>query len=248
MRGTFFHRPMIDIVQCWDDGVEDDIRLCDMLRAHGAKATFNLCAGLHGAIRQDVRIYREVKTVKRLARCELLDVYDGFVIANHTLRHSRSLSLSPQQWRMEVFDGRKHLQDIFCQAVEGFVYPFGERDASTDAIVLEAGHTYARGTRPAAPEEKTGYPCANPFRLVPDAHFRDPDIRKKLQAAKDARKPVFYFWGHSYEMVSEEEWQSLGSFLRDISADDACRWADVCDLFPHRSRARSAEIRPSSLS
>lgn len=39
------------IVQCWDDGVEDDIRLCEILRKHGAKASFNLNPGMHGSQR-----------------------------------------------------------------------------------------------------------------------------------------------------------------------------------------------------
>ena len=30
------------IVQCWDDGVLDDIRLIEILRHHDAKASFNL--------------------------------------------------------------------------------------------------------------------------------------------------------------------------------------------------------------
>jgi hypothetical protein len=42
----------IRIVQCWDDGVEDDIRLCALLRSLGAKATFNLNAGLHGTTKR----------------------------------------------------------------------------------------------------------------------------------------------------------------------------------------------------
>jgi len=39
------------IVQCWDDGVNDDIRLTELLRRHCAKATFNLNPGTHKAER-----------------------------------------------------------------------------------------------------------------------------------------------------------------------------------------------------
>ena len=42
---------MIKIVQCWDDGVVDDIRMCELLRQKDAKASFNLNAGLHGVQR-----------------------------------------------------------------------------------------------------------------------------------------------------------------------------------------------------
>ena len=34
------------VVTCWDDAPVNDIRLVDILRRHGAKATFNLNPGL----------------------------------------------------------------------------------------------------------------------------------------------------------------------------------------------------------
>ena len=37
----------IRVAQCWDDGVTDDIRLIEILRKHGAKASFNLNPALH---------------------------------------------------------------------------------------------------------------------------------------------------------------------------------------------------------
>jgi len=40
------------IVQCWDDGVLDDVRLIEILRRHGAKASFNLNLGTQPAQRK----------------------------------------------------------------------------------------------------------------------------------------------------------------------------------------------------
>lgn len=42
-------RAVINIVNYWHDGVEDDIRLGELLRVRGATASFNLNAGLLGA-------------------------------------------------------------------------------------------------------------------------------------------------------------------------------------------------------
>lgn len=219
------------VVQCWDDGVEDDIRLCGILREHGAKATFNLNPGLHENVRGHSWNYNGVKEVKRLARGELQEVYDGFVIANHTVSHPWPLQISLKDWCSEVFDGRKHLQDLFGQPVDGFVYPYGQRSEATDEVVREAGHTYARGSGAFFAGELPGYPPANPLRFFPDAHFRDFGIREKLAAAKARKAPVFYFWGHSYEMVTDEDWQSFQDFIRDISSDPDCEWAGLPDLF-----------------
>jgi hypothetical protein len=55
------------IVQCWDDGVEDDIRLCELLRSMGATASFNLNAGLHSAVRGPAWRFQGINDVRRLA-------------------------------------------------------------------------------------------------------------------------------------------------------------------------------------
>lgn len=229
------------VVQCWDDGVEDDIRLCGILRRHGAKASFNLNPGLHGNVRGHTWVYENVKEVKRLARGELRDVYEGFVIANHTVSHPWPLKIAPAEWRREVFDGRKQLQDLFGQTVDGFVYPYGQRSEATDETVREAGHTYARGSGDLREGEVAGHPPADPLRFFPDAHFLDMDIRGKFDAAKARNAPVFYFWGHSYEMVTGEDWQSFDDLVRDISADPDCEWASLPSLFSadHGSAAAS---------
>lgn len=222
---------MIRVVQCWDDGVEDDIRLIEMLRACGAKASFNLNPGLHAPERSEPWFYKDVKPVRRLARGELEEVYRGFTIANHTISHPWPLKISLEEWRQEVVDGRRILQDWFGQPVHGFVYPFGQRSEVTDEIVREAGHTYARGTAPVCAEEFRGYPPANPFRLVPDGHFQDPGLPDAFHTAKAAGKPVFYFWGHSYEMVDEADWLAFDRILTTISSDPDVVWEELPNLF-----------------
>src|SRR6516165_9976087 len=117
---------MIKIVQCWDDGVSDDIRLCEILRQANARATFNLNPGLHDADRGKPGRHKDVKDVYRLARGELVPTYEGFTIANHSVSHPWPTRIPLEQWRQEVVDGRKQLQDIFGQEISGFAYPFGD--------------------------------------------------------------------------------------------------------------------------
>ena len=64
------NRPMV-VVQCWDDGVATDVRLVDLLCRHGAKATFNLNAGLHDRHRQFGWIHQGTEAVSYTH----LDVY-----------------------------------------------------------------------------------------------------------------------------------------------------------------------------
>ncbi len=220
---------MIKIVQCWDDGIVDDIRLCEMLRGFGARASFNLNAGLHGAQRGEAWRYKNLKDVQRLALGELRDVYEGFTIANHTLTHPWLSKITPDQLRCEVTDGRRRLQDLFGEEVAGFAYPFGEHPPQAVEAVREARHVYARtcGNRHPA------FPAAgDPMKLESDCHFKDPRFWEYYEEAKAAGSPAFYFWGHSYEMVTEGDWEEFAAKLARFDGDTDADWTDLPDLFP----------------
>jgi peptidoglycan/xylan/chitin deacetylase (PgdA/CDA1 family) len=215
------------IVQCWDDGVNDDIRLIEILRKHGAKASFNLNPATHRAERHGGRSEQWNKVIQRLARDELASVYEGFLIANHSMTHPRPTEIPAEQWRAEVVDARKILQDWFQQPVYGFAYPFGGFDDATAETVREAGHVYARTTKNVTP----CVPPEDPMKFHPDCHFRSPDFWNLYAKAKDSGCGVFYFWGHSYELCTEEDWNAFDGKIERMTVDPDAEWADLPDLF-----------------
>ncbi|GHB96576.1 polysaccharide deacetylase family protein [Cerasicoccus arenae] len=215
------------IVQCWDDGVNDDIRLIEILRKHAAKASFNLNPQTHQAERKGGHSEKWGKTIQRLARSELAEVYTGFTIANHSMSHPRPTEIPLEDWRSEVFDARKILQDWFQQPIHGFVYPYGDCDAATAEVVREAGHCYARTT-------KNATPCwvpKDPMFFHADCHFLNKEFWSLYEQAKASECGVFYFWGHSYELCTEEEWAGMDDKIARISADPDSEWAELTDLF-----------------
>lgn len=218
---------MLKVVQCWDDGVNDDIRLIEILRKHGAKASFNLNPATHGDVRQGDHSEKWGKAIQRLARSELNEVYAGFTIANHSMTHPWPTRIALDDWRREVVDSRKILQDWFQQPILGFVYPFGDCDAATADIVREAGHVYARTTKNATP----CLPVKDPMLLPSDCHFSNDRFWDLYAKAKASDAKVFYFWGHSYELCTEEEWAAFDNKIARISADPDCEWADLPELF-----------------
>ena len=66
------------IMQCWDDGDVDDIRLVDILRKHGAKATFNINPGGWKSKRREAHRFKGEYQVYRLTLDEMPQVYEGF--------------------------------------------------------------------------------------------------------------------------------------------------------------------------
>lgn len=211
-------RGAVTVVQCWDDGVVQDARLIEILRRHGARATFNLNAGLHEK-------QRSANERGRLAWDEMRDVYSGFTIANHSLTHPYLDGLEKEAAWREIAQGRQRLQQFFGQPVLGFAYPFGAYNRDVMDLVREAGHVYARTvgsvTSPFPPEDSMAFhPCC---------HFLAPDFWTRYEQARPGG--VFYFWGHSYEMTTDLMWSEFEEKIARISADPETCWGEVAELF-----------------
>ena len=46
---------------------------------------------------------------------------------------------------------------------------------------------------------------------------------------------VFYFWGHSYEMITDSMWSTFEETIERISADPDSCWGEVADLFENET-------------
>jgi peptidoglycan/xylan/chitin deacetylase (PgdA/CDA1 family) len=213
------------VVQSWDDGVADDVRLTRLLRRHRAKATFNLNPGLCQPQRSFGWRYGD-KDVWRLGRDELVEVYAGFEIANHSLTHPNLPDLSSEALAREVGGSRCLLQDWFQQSVGGFCYPFGGFSPAVKDAIRAAGHVYARTVAEVEPV----FPPTDPLELGVSCRFNDPAFWTRYEHAK-AADSIFCFWGHSYELIGEEMWADLEDKLARISADPAAVWTTLENLF-----------------
>jgi peptidoglycan-N-acetylglucosamine deacetylase len=215
----------LTIIQCWDDGVTTDARLTNILRRYGAKASFNLNAELHGQERTFGWVHQGTN-VHRLGWSEMRSVYDGFVIANHSLTHPHLDQISIEDARCEIEEGRDRLQQFFGQPVLGFAYPFGTYNDAVMNLVRDAGHVYARTVC----ETERPFPPENAMALHPCCHFLAPDFWSRYEKSKETG--VFYFWGHSYEMVTEAMWRSFENLIQRISANPAACWGNIVDQLP----------------
>jgi peptidoglycan/xylan/chitin deacetylase (PgdA/CDA1 family) len=212
------------IVQCWDDAVTADIRLIEILRKHHAKATFNVNPGLHGATRGGGWEYKG-SPVQRMALDELRPTYEGFTVANHTMTHPRLQEIELEKARLEIVEGRDWLQQHFQQEVLGFAYPFGTYNDEVMELLREAGHVYGRTTKNVTP----CFPPEDAMAFHADCHFLNAEFDTKYEAAKACG--VFYFWGHSYEIIHEEMWNAFDQQIAKISADPDAEWAEVWEIF-----------------
>jgi len=212
------------IIQCWDDGVTDDIRLIEILRRHGARATFNLNFGRHG---------RERKSggrITKLALGELAEVYKDFPVANHTLTHPWLTRIPTCEAAEEIRQGKDALEQLFGREIPGFAYPFGDYNPEVMQLVRDAGHSYARTVIKQSP----CFPPEDPMAFHPDCHFLADNFWSLFEQAK-ADERVFYFWGHSYELATEKDWSDFEEKIARLSNDPAVEWEDIANLTFARS-------------
>ena len=226
---------MMKVAQCWDDGVATDIRLTEILRKYNAKATFNLCPGRA----QEKRIepcWKEAVgrnwgingfSGGRVGKNELREIYDGFQVASHCWNHETATWIPDDIFLKGAVDARKFLEDLFQRECRGFAWPCGKHTPETEQMLKEDGFKYGRTVANAA--DVTA--CADPIALDPNCHFMNPSFWNIFENAKPSG--VFYFWGHSYEMMDcPQFWQRFELLIKTLSEDPEVEWVDVIDLVP----------------
>jgi len=210
----------LQVVCDWDDGAIEDERLATLLRKHKAKATFNLSANrLSRTSKPETH-----KTQVFLTRTAAMEVYSGFLIGNHVQQHRSLLKIDTKQVIFMIAEGRRQLQDIFNQEVQGFAYPLGLHDGRSEEAVAASGHVYGRTTGLAG----LCWPQKNRFQATATTVSRGKHFWRAYEAAKACG--VFWFRGHSWEFTSDEMWVDLENKLDTIRNDPEAEWKNITDL------------------
>lgn len=211
------------IIQCWDDGLLDDIRLGEILRRYGAKATFCLNPGLYKQERS-FGWTQGNKEVWRLSFHELIPVYEGFEIASHSMTHPYLTDLPSDSLWWEIKESKIMLESIFNKAVVGFCYPFNMYNDTIKDMVRSAGYLWARS----GAETDDVFPPSDPLEFIPSCHFLSESFWGKFNHSKD-QNGIFYFWGHSCELVTEEMWRKLEEAIAKIASEPNMEWCNVSE-------------------
>lgn len=232
----------IKVAQCWDDGVYTDIRLTEMLRRYGAKATFNLNPGNAPDVTRGIGWDRFDTPPDSWRYCgfdagkiaikDWKRVYAGFKVASHCWKHETVGKVADEEFAEAAIRARELLEDIFETACPGFAWPCGVSSPETVKMLKAAGFAYGRTINPVDDVSS----CQEPLTLDPNCHFMDRKFREKYLRTKE-QGGVFYFWGHSYEMLDcEGLWDQLEQKIRFISEDPDAEWCDVIDIVPFCGR------------
>ncbi len=216
------------IIQCWDDGVLNDIRLTELLRKYKAKASFNINPGINQMHeRSRGWLYKDVFAVYRLTLDEMKEVYKDFQIAGHSMTHPDLTKLDEASLKAQLDDCKAFLKDRFKVERCGMAYPGGNYDERVKKAVKDAGYLYSRTTK----NISGPLPLNDPMELHSHCHFMASEFWDKYEEVR-RQDGIFYFWGHSYEMMDDEAlWGEFESKIARITDDPKVGWSDIVDLF-----------------
>lgn len=202
----------------YDDGVEQDKKLIDILNQHELKCTFNLNSGLYSP---EDAIFDSGQLHRILSKSAATALYSdsGHEVAVHSLTHPFLEKLSPSKAIYEIIEDKKNLEQQFGTVVRGMAYPYGTFNEQTIKILKKVGIAYARTV---ISTEDFRLPT-DWYKLTATCHHNCSnlmDIANKFVKNNPIKEDawLFYVWGHSYEFEGENNWELIEKFAKYVSS------------------------------
>jgi peptidoglycan/xylan/chitin deacetylase (PgdA/CDA1 family) len=217
----FPHGKMKALTLSYDDGVEQDRKLVEILNRYGIKATFNLNSGMQTGA--NIWVNKDAQgqdlTIRRMNVRGLKELYAGHEIAVHGLTHPRLEIQDEATIRNELEEDKINLERIFGAAVQGMAYPYGSYNDLVVKTIASCGLKYARVVRSSYVFDIP----ADLLTLQPTCHHKDGrlmELAEQFINLKPSTPQVFYLWGHSYEFDMDHNWELIEEFCRLMANHD----------------------------
>jgi len=196
----------------YDDGVEQDIRLIEIMQKHGIKGTFNLNSGCYSP---EGKVFPEGHVHRRMSKSQAQAVYrnSGMEVAVHGLTHPFLEQLPDNLCTCEVLQDRINLEADFGCIVRGMAYPYGTYNDTVVESLRQCGIIYSRTVEST---ERFELPT-DWLRMPATCHHRNPRLmelaRSFVEDEKMRRAQLFYLWGHSFEFEKDNNnWDVIEDF------------------------------------
>ena len=216
----------------YDDGVEQDKRLIEIMNANRLKGTFNINTGLYAP---EGVTYPEGTVHRRMTRSQCLELYksSGMEVAVHGLTHPFLEQLATGCCVHEILTDRMNLEQDYGCLIRGMAYPFGTYNDNVVSVLKQCGIVYARTV-----ESTHGFDIPKDWlRLPATCHHNDPELMKLaedfLEDDRYGRPKLFYLWGHSYEFEQKDNWHVIEEFAEFIGKRDDVWYATNIDIYEY---------------
>ncbi len=230
----------------YDDGVDQDIRLIEILNKYNLKGTFNINSGMlasEGTSYPEDQVHFRVITE---SVCK--EIYKNHEVAVHGLNHPYLESIPTSQCMYQVFQDRINLEKITGSIVRGMAYPYGTLSDSVVDVLKTCGIAYARTTV-----------STNDFNIPTDwlrmpatCHHREPklmELARKFVEAGTMAKPcmLFYLWGHTYEFDMNDNWYVIEEFAEYMAnREDEIWYATNIEIYDYIKKYEQLQFSADS--
>lgn len=212
----------------YDDGSGNDARLIALFNKYGVKGTFHL----NGVNYLDISEERAE---------ELRKLYAGHEVACHTLRHGWPARMPMQAVTLETLEDRRVLERIFGYPIVGMSYPSGSYDADSIAAMRACGIVYSRTVH-----STRNFPMPTSFmEWNPSCHHIGAlDICDSFLNNLDSpwTHPMFYIWGHSHELRTEEDWAMMEKIMIKLAGNEKIWYATNIDIYNYMTAQSLLQI------
>ncbi|MBE7037354.1 MAG: polysaccharide deacetylase [Ruminococcaceae bacterium] len=216
----------------YDDGVEQDIKLIEIMNKYGLKGTFNINSGL---FKEEGYEYPKGQIHRRMTKKECYDLYknSGHEVAVHALTHPHLEDFPSNVIIDEVISDRRNLEQMFGTIIRGMAYPYGTyNDLVVDALKV-CNIAYSRAVRST---EKFDIP-KDWLRLSATCHHKNPNLmslaKKFVEDEVKTTPYLFYLWGHSYEFEADNNWNVIEEFAQYISNKNDVWYATNIEIYDY---------------
>ncbi len=217
----------------YDDGVEQDIRLIEIMQRHGVKGTFNLNGQ---KLLTEAYDYPAGSIHRAMGRKLALETYpgSGMEVALHSFTHPFLDRISRERATYEVIKDREVLESIFGGVIRGMAYPMGPFNDMTVEVLRACGVAYARTT------VSTGHfeIPTDWLRLPATCHHNDPrviELSNKFVTEQNhwGFPQLFYLWGHAYEFDINQNWDHIEHILSIVGGRDDIWYATNMEIYTY---------------
>lgn len=204
----------------YDDGVRQDIRLCEIFRKYGLKATFNLNSGSLGHAGRINHFGFDV-CFDKMKPDEIKDLYKpehGFEVACHGVFHKNLPTLTKEQFYEEIYTDKCELEKLCGNPVTGGAYACGRFDENSDARLKECGIYYYRTIL-----DTHNFSIPQNFNYWhPTCHDNDDkvfELADKFINLDDSKDALFYIWGHAFELDKNDKdrWYNMEKLCEKLA-------------------------------
>ncbi|MBQ4638899.1 MAG: polysaccharide deacetylase family protein [Clostridia bacterium] len=213
----------------YDDGVEQDIRLIEIMNKHGLKGTFNLNSGLYA---KEGTVYPQGQVHRRMSRSQVTQVYKdcGQEVAMHAYEHADLVGIPIDNVPYQIMKDKEQLEAQFGRIIRGFAYPYGTVNNQVANLLRDMGVAYARTVHSThdfhLPSDWLQLPATchhNDKKLMELAH-------RFVENAPYGRPWMFYLWGHSYEFEGDNNWHVIEEFAEYMGGRDDIWYATNIEI------------------